>query len=99
VQLQSRAVGEHVYHPAGAHPRRRDANMSATSSGDWYDALAWLYGGTGLDSGDRQRIGAEQLVVAAAPDADVAAGGPVEIWGERGRSAASPPPRSASMVA
>jgi 2-polyprenyl-6-methoxyphenol hydroxylase-like FAD-dependent oxidoreductase len=58
VQLQSRAVGEHVYHPAGAHARLRDAIMSAKSSEDWYDALAWLYGGTGLDSGDRQRIGA-----------------------------------------
>jgi 3-hydroxybenzoate 6-monooxygenase len=58
VQLQSRAIGEHVYHPAGAHAQLRNAIMSAKSSEDWYDALAWLYGGTGLDSGDRQRIGA-----------------------------------------
>jgi salicylate hydroxylase len=48
VQLQSRAVGEHVYHPAGAHAALRNAVMSAKSSTDWYDALAWLYGETGL---------------------------------------------------
>ena len=56
VQLQSRAIGEHIYHPAGAHALLRNAIMSAKSSADWYDVLAWLYGGTGLD---------------AAPDADV----------------------------
>ncbi len=57
VQLQSRAIGEHIYHPAGAHALLRNAIMSAKSSEDWYEAVAWLYGGTGLDSGDRQRIG------------------------------------------
>lgn len=50
VQLQSRAIGEHIYHPAGAHALLRNAIMSAKSSDDWYDALAWLYGGTGLDA-------------------------------------------------
>lgn len=58
VQLQSRAIGEHIYHPAGAHALLRNAIMSAKSSADWYEAIAWLYGGTGLDSGSRQRIGA-----------------------------------------
>jgi 2-polyprenyl-6-methoxyphenol hydroxylase-like FAD-dependent oxidoreductase len=48
VQLQSRAIGEHVYHPAGAHAVVRNAIMSAKSSKDYYDHLAWLYGGTGL---------------------------------------------------
>ncbi|MBU6498806.1 MAG: 3-hydroxybenzoate 6-monooxygenase [Rhodospirillales bacterium] len=48
VQLSSRAIGEHIYHPAGAHALLRNAIMSAKSSSDWYDALAWLYGGTGL---------------------------------------------------
>jgi salicylate hydroxylase len=47
VQLQSRAVGEHVYHPAGAHARVRDAILRAKSSEDFYDDLAWLYGGHG----------------------------------------------------
>jgi 2-polyprenyl-6-methoxyphenol hydroxylase-like FAD-dependent oxidoreductase len=48
VQLQSRAIGEHIYHPAGAHAALRNAVMQAKSSDDWYDSLAWLYGGTGL---------------------------------------------------
>jgi len=47
VQLQSRAVGEHVYHPAGAHAQVRDAILRAKSSEDFYDDLAWLYGGHG----------------------------------------------------
>ena len=58
VQLQSRAIGEHIYHPAGPHALLRNAIMSAKNSEDWYEVVAWLYGGTGLDSGDRQRIGA-----------------------------------------
>ena len=48
VQLQSRAIGEHIYHPAGAHAAMRNAMMSAKTSADYYDHLAWLYGGTGL---------------------------------------------------
>ncbi|HEV2558153.1 MAG TPA: 3-hydroxybenzoate 6-monooxygenase [Microvirga sp.] len=48
VQLQSRAIGEHIYHPAGAHALARNAIMGAKSSAEYYDHLAWLYGGTGL---------------------------------------------------
>ena len=48
VQLLSRAIGEHIYHPAGEHARLRNAIMSAKSSEDWYKDLAWLYGGSGL---------------------------------------------------
>jgi len=48
VQLQSRAMGEHVYHPSGAHALVRNAIMRAKTSENWYDDLAWLYGGTGL---------------------------------------------------
>jgi 3-hydroxybenzoate 6-monooxygenase len=48
VQLLSRAIGEHIYHPAGEHARLRNAIMSAKSSEDYYKDLAWLYGGTGL---------------------------------------------------
>jgi salicylate hydroxylase len=48
VQLQSRAIGEHIYHPAGAHAALRNAILSAKSAEDFYDDLAWLYGGTGL---------------------------------------------------
>ena len=50
VQLQSRAIGEHIYHAAGAHALLRNAIMSAKSSEDWYEVIAWLYGGTGLES-------------------------------------------------
>ncbi len=49
VQLLSRAIGEHIYHPAGEHARFRNAIMGAKTSEDYYDDLAWLYGGTGLD--------------------------------------------------
>jgi len=48
VQMMSRAIGEHIYHPDGEHARLRNAIMGAKSSQEWYDAFAWLYGGTGL---------------------------------------------------
>ena len=44
VQLMSRAVGEHVYHPAGAHAALRNAIMSAKGTDEWHEAVAWLYG-------------------------------------------------------
>ena len=50
VQLMSRAMGEHVYHPAGPHALLRNAIMAAKSSAEWYETIAWLYGGTGLDA-------------------------------------------------
>jgi salicylate hydroxylase len=50
VQLQSRAMGEHVYHPSGAHALVRNTIMRAKTSDSWYDDLAWLYGGTGLQA-------------------------------------------------
>jgi salicylate hydroxylase len=50
VQLLSRAIGEHIYHPSGEHARIRNAIMSAMSQEEWYGNLAWLYGGTGLTS-------------------------------------------------
>jgi 3-hydroxybenzoate 6-monooxygenase len=48
IQLQSRAMGEHVLHPTGAHAALRNSIMSAKSDSEWYDTLAWLYGSTGL---------------------------------------------------
>jgi 2-polyprenyl-6-methoxyphenol hydroxylase-like FAD-dependent oxidoreductase len=48
VQMLSRVIGEHIYHPTGEHARLRNAIMSAKSQGEWHDDLAWLYGGTGL---------------------------------------------------
>jgi 2-polyprenyl-6-methoxyphenol hydroxylase-like FAD-dependent oxidoreductase len=49
VQLLSRAIGEHIYHPAGEHARIRNAIMGAKSQAEWFGDLAWLYGGTGLN--------------------------------------------------
>ena len=49
VQLQSRAIGDHIYHPAGAHAALRDSILKAKSPQQFYDDLAWLYGGSGLD--------------------------------------------------
>lgn len=49
VQLQSREIGSHVYHPAGAHAALRNAVMRARSPQNWYDIVDWLYGSTGLE--------------------------------------------------
>ena len=49
VQLQSRAVGEHIYHPDGAHAALRNAVMQARGPNEWHDQIAWLYGSTGLE--------------------------------------------------
>lgn len=49
VQLQSREIGNHVYHPDGAHAELRNAIMRAKSAEDWYDVVDWLYGSTGLE--------------------------------------------------
>ena len=47
VQMLSRAIGEHIYHPDGEHARLRNAIMGAKSQAEWRDDFAWLYGGTG----------------------------------------------------
>ena len=49
IQLQSREIGQHVYHPAGAHAELRNAVMRARSPQNWYDIVDWLYGSTGLE--------------------------------------------------
>jgi 2-polyprenyl-6-methoxyphenol hydroxylase-like FAD-dependent oxidoreductase len=49
MQLMSRAMGDHVYHPNGPHALLRNAIMSAKSQAEWFVALDWLYGGNGLD--------------------------------------------------
>lgn len=49
VQLQSREIGQHVYHPDGAHAELRNAVMRAKTPNDWYDTIDWLYGSTGLE--------------------------------------------------
>jgi 2-polyprenyl-6-methoxyphenol hydroxylase-like FAD-dependent oxidoreductase len=49
LQLMSRAMGDHVCHPDGPHAALRNTIMSAKSQAQWYEALDWLYGGSGLD--------------------------------------------------
>lgn len=44
VQLQSREIGDHIYHPSGAHALVRNHIMRAKSSSDFYRHLDWLYG-------------------------------------------------------
>ncbi|MGZ5894874.1 MAG: 3-hydroxybenzoate 6-monooxygenase [Xanthobacteraceae bacterium] len=48
VQLQSRAIGDHIYHPAGVHAALRNAMLKSRTAEQHYDSLQWLYGGTGL---------------------------------------------------
>ena len=49
VQLQSREIGNHIYHPAGAHAELRNAFMRSRTAEDWYNAVQWIYGSTGLE--------------------------------------------------
>jgi salicylate hydroxylase len=48
IQIQSRLIGDHIYHPAGGHAALRNAMLRAMSPADFYDSLQWLYGGSGL---------------------------------------------------
>jgi salicylate hydroxylase len=48
LQVMSRAMGDHVYHPSGPHAALRNAIMTAKSQAQWLDVLQWLYGGSGL---------------------------------------------------
>lgn len=49
VQLMSREIGRHIYHPAGAHAALRNRIMSSKSEADWCNSIEWLYGSTGLE--------------------------------------------------
>jgi salicylate hydroxylase len=51
IQIQSRLIGDHIYHPTGAHASLRNTIMRAMTPNDYYDSLQWLYGGTGLAEG------------------------------------------------
>jgi salicylate hydroxylase len=56
VQLQSREIGQHIYHPAGAHAALRDSIMRAKDSEAWLDTLEWLYGGPQAKSPTNARV-------------------------------------------
>jgi salicylate hydroxylase len=49
IQIGSRALGEHIYHPEGVHAQLRNAIMRSMTADDYYDRLQWLYGSTGLE--------------------------------------------------
>jgi 3-hydroxybenzoate 6-monooxygenase len=51
IQIQSRMMGDHIYHPDGGHAALRNAMMRAMTKEDYYDSLQWLYGGSGLAEG------------------------------------------------
>ena len=48
VQLDSRLIGDYIYHPDGAAAEVRNHVMAGITPEQWYDRLEWLYGGTGL---------------------------------------------------
>lgn len=49
VQLMSREIGTHIYHPDGAHAALRNRIMGSKTEADWCDTIEWLYGSTGLE--------------------------------------------------
>lgn len=61
VQLQSRWIGENVYHPADAHAELRNTIMRAKSPADWYDTLDWLYGGEDRSAGEAPAAGDQKV--------------------------------------
>tara|TARA_R110002020_G_scaffold15555_18_gene55293 strand:+ start:16262 stop:17488 length:1227 start_codon:yes stop_codon:yes gene_type:complete len=51
VQLQSRWIGDYIFHPDGAHAQLRNMLMRSKTQTEWLDAIEWLYGANGLDGG------------------------------------------------
>ncbi len=43
IQLQAREVGDHIYHPTGAHAALRNEIMRAKTPSQWYDVIDWIY--------------------------------------------------------
>ena len=50
VQMNSRLIGEYIYHPSDAQAAVRNSVMKGMSPQDWYNQLNWLYGSNGLES-------------------------------------------------
>lgn len=48
VQIQSRLIGDHIYHPKDGHAALRNAMLRAKSAEDWYASVDWIYGSDGL---------------------------------------------------
>jgi 3-hydroxybenzoate 6-monooxygenase len=54
IQIQSRMIGDHIYHPDGGHAALRNAIMRKMTPSDWYDNFQWLYGPTGQAEGSSE---------------------------------------------
>lgn len=50
VQMNSRLIGEYIYHPDDAKAAVRNHVMRSMSPDDWYRQLNWLYGSNGLET-------------------------------------------------
>ncbi|PJE34028.1 salicylate hydroxylase [Pseudooceanicola lipolyticus] len=50
VQMNSRLIGEYIYHPGDAKAAVRNHVMKGMSPEDWLNQLAWLYGSNGLEN-------------------------------------------------
>ncbi|MFW2543083.1 3-hydroxybenzoate 6-monooxygenase [Primorskyibacter sp. 2E107] len=50
VQMNSRLIGEYIYHPDDAKAAVRNHVMKGMLPDDWYRQLNWLYGSNGLES-------------------------------------------------
>ncbi|MEM8973778.1 MAG: 3-hydroxybenzoate 6-monooxygenase [Pseudomonadota bacterium] len=50
VQMGSRLIGDHIYHPSAGQAAMRDAIMSAKSPDDWNRELNWLYSDAALSA-------------------------------------------------
>ena len=50
VQMNSRLIGDYIYHPDDAQAMVRDHVMQSMTPEDWYRQLGWIYGGNGLDN-------------------------------------------------
>ena len=57
--MNSRLIGEYIYHPDGAKAAVRNSVMRSMTAEDWYRQLDWLYGSNGLESADAMDTAAE----------------------------------------
>jgi salicylate hydroxylase len=48
VQMNSRLIGDYIYHPDDAKAAVRNEVMQAMRPRDWYDRLSWIYRSNGL---------------------------------------------------
>ena len=50
VQLTARLFGDYVFHADGVAAKTRNAVMRTRTQDEWYERVAWLYAGNGLES-------------------------------------------------